>query len=120
MQKPCEGGMRGGFDTELMAMKWVMTVPFGLLFVVANFIAFPLHERITGAKHLQLMTGLSPVVYWLSAFFWDYLIFLLTSFLLVIPIFFLDKIHMVSDVYEIGKFVCNVCNLFWLSCQVFH
>lgn len=46
-------------------------VVFAMSFVPASFTLILIEERVTGAKHLQFMGGLSPTLYWLSNFLWD-------------------------------------------------
>lgn len=60
-------------------------VPVALSFLAASFVLVPIHERISKAKLLQLMTGISSVMYWLSMFAWDFLINTVVSLLLIIP-----------------------------------
>ncbi|XP_075215102.1 phospholipid-transporting ATPase ABCA3-like [Lycorma delicatula] len=93
---------------------WATTTPFGMLFVLANFIAFPLLERISVTKHLQLMTGLSPLTYWATSYIWDYLLFIFTSCLFFIPIYFFDSINIFHGAREIGVFYL-VVNLYGFS-----
>uniref|UniRef100_A0A2R5LDX6 ATP-binding cassette sub-family A member 2 n=1 Tax=Ornithodoros turicata TaxID=34597 RepID=A0A2R5LDX6_9ACAR len=40
-------------------------------FVPASFVLFLVYERFTKAKHLQFVSGVNPVVYWLANYFWD-------------------------------------------------
>lgn len=40
-------------------------------FVPASFVVFLVHERAIKAKHLQFSSGLHPVTYWITNFFWD-------------------------------------------------
>lgn len=46
-------------------------VVFAMSFVPASFTLVLIEERVTRAKHLQFMGGLSPTLYWLSNFLWD-------------------------------------------------
>uniref|UniRef100_A0A2K6GPU3 ATP binding cassette subfamily A member 7 n=1 Tax=Propithecus coquereli TaxID=379532 RepID=A0A2K6GPU3_PROCO len=46
-------------------------VVFAMSFVPASFTLVLIEERVTQAKHLQLMGGLPPNLYWLSNFLWD-------------------------------------------------
>lgn len=46
-------------------------VVFAMSFIPASFILVLIEERVTRAKHLQFMGGLSPTLYWLSNFLWD-------------------------------------------------
>ncbi|CAD5112216.1 DgyrCDS1449 [Dimorphilus gyrociliatus] len=50
-----------------------ISVIFALSFIPASFVLFLIDERVSNAKHLQLVSGVSPVVYWLSTFAWDML-----------------------------------------------
>uniref|UniRef100_A0A9L0SRG3 P-type phospholipid transporter n=1 Tax=Equus caballus TaxID=9796 RepID=A0A9L0SRG3_HORSE len=46
-------------------------VIFAMSFVPASFVVFLIQERVSKAKHLQLISGVKPVIYWLSNFVWD-------------------------------------------------
>ncbi|CAG2181839.1 unnamed protein product, partial [Oppiella nova] len=52
-------------------------IPFSVSFIAAFYVLFPTHERVSKAKLLQLMTGLSIRLYWLSNFIFDYALYLL-------------------------------------------
>ncbi|XP_039277621.1 phospholipid-transporting ATPase ABCA1 isoform X2 [Nilaparvata lugens] len=58
-----------------LSMSFLIFIPFGLLFFLGNMALFPLQERLNDAKQLQLMTGLSPITYWLAIFIWDLLMY---------------------------------------------
>ncbi|KAH9528515.1 phospholipid-transporting ATPase ABCA3 [Dermatophagoides farinae] len=49
--------------------------PFSVSFIAAFYVLFPTHERISKAKLLQLMTGLSVRLYWISNFIFDYTVY---------------------------------------------
>lgn len=55
-------------------------VVIAMSFVPASFVLFLVYERSMKAKHLHMMSGVSPITYWLANFFWD----MVSSFLLVI------------------------------------
>lgn len=61
-------------------------VPLATAFIVATFSIFPVIERTTQVKALQLMTGLSSLLFWTSNLVFDLLIYLIawtvTGFLL--------------------------------------
>ncbi|XP_035229982.1 ATP-binding cassette sub-family A member 2-like, partial [Stegodyphus dumicola] len=40
-------------------------------FVPASFVLFLVYERYTKAKHLQFVSGVNAVVYWVANYFWD-------------------------------------------------
>lgn len=46
-------------------------VMFALSFVPASFVLFLIEERVSKAKHLQILSGMKPGVYWLGNFAWD-------------------------------------------------
>ncbi|XP_057190130.1 LOW QUALITY PROTEIN: retinal-specific phospholipid-transporting ATPase ABCA4 [Triplophysa rosa] len=46
-------------------------VIFAMSFIPASFVLYLIQERVTKAKHLQFVSGVSPLVYWLANFFWD-------------------------------------------------
>ncbi|KAJ8409561.1 hypothetical protein AAFF_G00229620 [Aldrovandia affinis] len=46
-------------------------VIFAMSFVPASFLLYLIQERVTKAKHLQFVSGVSPLVYWVTNFFWD-------------------------------------------------
>ncbi|XP_041125605.1 retinal-specific phospholipid-transporting ATPase ABCA4 [Polyodon spathula] len=48
-------------------------VIFAMSFIPASFVLYLIQERVTKAKHLQFVSGVSPTVYWISNFFWDML-----------------------------------------------
>ncbi|UYV74726.1 hypothetical protein LAZ67_12000713, partial [Cordylochernes scorpioides] len=47
-------------------------LPVGLALLTACYILFPVHERVTGSKLLQLMTGLHPTLFWAIHFLFDF------------------------------------------------
>ncbi|XP_069050210.1 retinal-specific phospholipid-transporting ATPase ABCA4 isoform X2 [Lepisosteus oculatus] len=48
-------------------------VIFAMSFVPASFVLYLIQERVTKAKHLQFVSGVSPMIYWMANFFWDML-----------------------------------------------
>ncbi|KAL5014325.1 hypothetical protein ScPMuIL_008595 [Solemya velum] len=53
------------------------TILFGMAFLVTSFIIFLIKERNVGAKHLQSVSGVGTIAYWLSNFCWDYINYLM-------------------------------------------
>jgi len=48
----------------------------GLILMAASLVVMPIEERKCQSKQLQMMTGVSPFVYWGAAFTWDYFVVL--------------------------------------------
>ncbi|KAL1772572.1 retinal-specific ATP-binding cassette transporter [Sigmodon hispidus] len=46
-------------------------VIFAMSFIPASFVLYLIQERVTKAKHLQFVSGVSPTTYWLTNFLWD-------------------------------------------------
>jgi len=46
-------------------------VIFAMSFIPASFVLFLIEERVSKAKHLQFISGMKPVTYWLGNFAWD-------------------------------------------------
>ncbi|EHB16945.1 ATP-binding cassette sub-family A member 7 [Heterocephalus glaber] len=59
-------------------------VVFAMSFVPASFILVLIEERVSRAKHLQLIGGLSPTLYWLGNFLWDMCNYLVTACIVVL------------------------------------
>lgn len=52
-------------------------VIFAMSFVPASFVLYLIQERVTQAKHLQFVSGVSPLVYWMANFLWDMVLVLM-------------------------------------------
>ncbi|KAL8177780.1 UNVERIFIED_CONTAM: hypothetical protein K2H54_019083, partial [Gekko kuhli] len=59
-------------------------VMFALSFVPASFVLFLIEERVSNAKHLQIVSGMKPGVYWLGNFAWDMCNYLVPAILVVL------------------------------------
>ncbi|XP_066512665.1 retinal-specific phospholipid-transporting ATPase ABCA4-like [Hoplias malabaricus] len=58
-------------------------VIFAMSFIPASFVLYLIQERVNKAKHLQFVSGVSPLVYWLTNFFWDMLNYSISTTLVV-------------------------------------
>lgn len=74
------------FSTNSMGFQVAFNLGFSMAFVSAFFIIFYIKERVSKAKHLQIVSGVEVVPFWLSAFVWD-LVFSLLPILGVIITF---------------------------------
>ncbi|KAH9371289.1 hypothetical protein HPB48_022527 [Haemaphysalis longicornis] len=52
----------------------------------SNFVLFPIAERALQVKHLHIITGMSPLLYWLINFVFDFLFYMGTALLVVVPV----------------------------------
>ena len=59
------------FATNGTGFTIAISILFGMAFMATSFIIFLIKERSVGAKHLQAVSGVGPVAYWVSAFIWD-------------------------------------------------
>ncbi|XP_032184445.1 ATP-binding cassette sub-family A member 3-like isoform X1 [Mustela erminea] len=58
-------------------------IHFGMALLISGFSLLTVTERVTKAKHIQLLSGVSVPVYWFSALLWDFIIFFITCCLLL-------------------------------------
>jgi ATP-binding cassette, subfamily A (ABC1), member 3 len=61
-------------------------IGFAMAFVSSFFIIVYIKERVTKAKLLQFVSGVNVVMYWITAFLWDYLLFVVIAFLMTATI----------------------------------
>ncbi|NWU92033.1 ABCA4 protein, partial [Upupa epops] len=59
-------------------------VIFAMSFIPASFVLYLIQERVTKAKHLQFVSGVSPVIYWITNFMWDIVNYALSAGMVVI------------------------------------
>ncbi|XP_072141343.1 phospholipid-transporting ATPase ABCA3-like [Dermacentor andersoni] len=65
------GGVPLSADTLVVEVLMGIFVPLALCFHAASFVVFPITELCGEFKRLQLMTGVSGIVYWFSNFVFD-------------------------------------------------
>ncbi|KAM4533545.1 retinal-specific phospholipid-transporting ATPase ABCA4-like [Odontesthes bonariensis] len=66
-------------------------VIFAMSFVPASFVLYLIQERVTQAKHLQFVSGVSPLVYWIANFLWDMVNYSISAAMVVKIFIFFDK-----------------------------
>ncbi|XP_071341979.1 retinal-specific phospholipid-transporting ATPase ABCA4-like isoform X2 [Trachinotus anak] len=64
---------------------------FAMSFVPASFVLYLIQERVTQAKHLQFVSGVSPLIYWMANFLWDMLNYSISAAMVVEIFIFFDK-----------------------------
>ncbi|XP_054278944.1 phospholipid-transporting ATPase ABCA1-like isoform X2 [Macrosteles quadrilineatus] len=78
----CDRAMDASDHVSSFPLK-VIFLSLGLLMMTMSLIPFPLKERVTRVKQLQLMSGVSPLLYWLVMFLCDFALCLVTTLLMV-------------------------------------
>ena len=74
-------------------VKIILSVVAGLFILVplcylpAAFVTFLVKERVSKSKHLQLVSGVSPSVYWVSTLIWDYTLYCILVLSIMITLF---------------------------------
>ncbi|XP_027860620.1 retinal-specific phospholipid-transporting ATPase ABCA4a isoform X2 [Xiphophorus couchianus] len=66
-------------------------VIFAMSFVPASFVLYLIQERVTQAKLLQFVSGVSPLVYWTANFLWDMVNYSISAAMVVEIFLFFDK-----------------------------
>eukprot|EP00055_Hartaetosiga_balthica_P016967 m.110165 g.110165 ORF g.110165 m.110165 type:complete len:1869 (+) comp9218_c2_seq1:80-5686(+) len=61
-----------------------LNMMFACAFLAASFALFLVNERISKAKHIQFVSGVSPAIYWLANLLWDLLTCLPSALLFLI------------------------------------
>jgi len=57
---------------------------FGFSFLIASFAMFLIKERASGSKHLQYLNGCNSYIFWISAFVWDFLSYIIPVVLAIV------------------------------------
>mmetsp|Transcript_18020 Transcript_18020/g.36628 ORF Transcript_18020/g.36628 Transcript_18020/m.36628 type:complete len:1943 (+) Transcript_18020:73-5901(+) len=66
-------------------------------FVPASFASFAISERVSKSKHIQMVSGVSSQLYWLSMFIWDFSCFLVSAALMIILLYAFDIEGLTED-----------------------
>lgn len=61
-----------------------LTIILAMGFIPASFVVYLVHEKASNGKHQQLLTGISPVMYWFSNYCWDFVNYLVPLLVCVI------------------------------------
>ena len=72
------------------------------VFIVGDLI----EERVSKSKHLQFISGVKPITYWISAYLWDYAVYCLTIPILVVMLVLMQEEYFTRYLLqtEIGRF----------------
>ncbi|CAN7949929.1 unnamed protein product, partial [Ixodes hexagonus] len=77
--------------TELSAMITGRTIrlillPLATSLTIAAFVLFPIDDRVSNSKKMQLISGVSPLLYWLSNYTWDMLMGVVSIACMFLPV----------------------------------
>ncbi|KAB1263378.1 ATP-binding cassette sub-family A member 3 [Camelus dromedarius] len=72
------------FCRGLSGMSIALNLFFGMSIFVSGFCLLTVTERVTRAKHIQFLSGVYAVNFWLSALAWDFFIFFISCCLLMV------------------------------------
>lgn len=81
--------------------------------VAASFVLFPIEDRVTNSKTMQLISGVHPFIYWLGNYIWDMVVSLVALLVLFVPVLICH-----SDFMSIGELCvllnCSTASIFFL------
>nr|XP_045609701.1 phospholipid-transporting ATPase ABCA3-like isoform X2 [Procambarus clarkii] len=97
------------------ALVYAMVMPLALAFLSASFLVFPLQERETKAKQVQVMTGASVGVLWVTTFLWDYLTYFISAAVVFIVFMTFDTKHYFTTDSAPGALIVMLVMYGWAS-----
>uniref|UniRef100_T1JE66 ABC transporter domain-containing protein n=1 Tax=Strigamia maritima TaxID=126957 RepID=T1JE66_STRMM len=72
-------------------------ISFGLTLLTASFIVFVIHERVSKCKHVQLMTGVGGILFWICHLVWDLCFCVIACIIAVVLFAFFDDTDMFNS-----------------------
>jgi hypothetical protein len=91
-------------DFSIMSL-WMTLMSYSVLILTGSFIKFPLIERVSKTKQLQLMTGVSPLAYWFTCFICDFFYYIIVACIMVLGVYAADSLNVFNGSEELGKCV---------------
>eukprot|EP01004_Peranema_trichophorum_P008954 NODE_76_length_3938_cov_31.290170_g64_i0.p1 GENE.NODE_76_length_3938_cov_31.290170_g64_i0~~NODE_76_length_3938_cov_31.290170_g64_i0.p1 ORF type:complete len:1259 (+),score=201.13 NODE_76_length_3938_cov_31.290170_g64_i0:498-3779(+) len=84
------------FDSyKLVGAAIIILFPF--TFIPANFASFLVKERNCKSKHVQLVSGVNVIAYWMASYVWDLMLYLITVGLTFIVFLIFKKDEYIGD-----------------------
>lgn len=93
LPKVTDNDTDGSYGTALAV---AILVVFGMAFMTGTFSVFYIKERSIGAKHLQVVSGVGPITYWMASFAWDVLNYIIPA-LIILIVFAAFQVSVYSD-----------------------
>ena len=78
------------FTGNGLGILYCICLSIAICLLVSVFLIFPLIERITNAKQVQIMTGVHPGIFWFANLTWDIGLLILYSLLAIIILISMD------------------------------
>lgn len=93
--------------TYTMIYTCFLFVPLTVPFLGASYVLFPVHERVSQSKLLQMMTGISTLTVWAASYIFDLLNHLVSTVIIfvVFAIFDHKKVFFDNDLSRTGLFL---------------
>lgn len=87
-----------------IALLCALSVIWALSFIPAMYAVYLVEEKVSGLKHLQIVSGISRLIYWCTNLFWD-LISYSVSILSIIILYFLFNMSAFVGPQNISAFI---------------
>ncbi|XP_023310224.1 ATP-binding cassette sub-family A member 3-like [Anoplophora glabripennis] len=97
---------------ENLGFSSALQLAIGMAFVTSFYVLFIIKERISKSKHLQLVSGVNVLVFWLTSVLWDMLTFILIS-LLVITVYACFQEDGFKSGPQLGRVFLLFCMFGW-------
>ncbi|XP_023240811.1 ATP-binding cassette sub-family A member 1-like [Centruroides sculpturatus] len=94
-QTDLETYIKNDFKSKLSSQ---FLVSLALTFLSSVFVIFPHHERISKSKLLQKICGINGFIYWMMNFVWDFIIVIVSTILLLLPLIIYNGLQSTIDV----------------------
>ncbi|MXQ90013.1 hypothetical protein E5288_WYG013954 [Bos mutus] len=88
--QPVRSASSGPKYSMMTGTQIALNLYFGVSILVSGFCLLTVNERVTKAKHIQFLSGVYALNFWLSALLWDFLIFFISCCLLLVVFTFSD------------------------------
>ncbi|XP_046387973.1 ATP-binding cassette sub-family A member 7-like isoform X2 [Ischnura elegans] len=85
------------FKQSGISLLHAISVIFALSFVPASFVVFLIEERSSKSKHLQMVSGVHPTIYWIASYAWDSMNYLVSATLCIFIFLAFDEQAYVSE-----------------------
>ena len=74
----------------------IVMIPITMAFLSSSYVLFPIHEKSSNAKLVQLMTGMNPLLLHFCNFLFDFMVHIVASLIAISVFMFMDVHHILS------------------------